>query len=155
MNGLTWRNILRRGRKSTQRYSLQLGYCAVLLTAVWLFLYVMVSRDFAQTIRDIEQNNDQLVRAYEEHVRRSLHGVEEQMLLIKSEYERAGITPAVATMLERARRNPLLLQIVLVDAAGKILWVVGKRTDNRFRIDSHTVKALVVTSIDPSREGDF
>lgn len=124
MNGLTWRNILRRGRKSTQRYSLQLGYCAVLLTAVWLFSFVVVSRDFAQTIRDIEQNNDQLVRAYEEHVRRSLHGVEEQMLLIKSEYERAGITPAVATMLERARRNPLLLQIVLVDEAGKLTATV-------------------------------
>jgi len=96
-----------------RRYFLELGYCAMLLLVVWLFLYAMVSRDYSQAVRDIEQNNDQLVLAYEEHVRRSLYGVEEQMLLIKSEYERSGVTPAVATMLERGRLNPLLLQIVL------------------------------------------
>jgi len=110
--------------QAIRRYFLQLGYCAVLLLAVWLFLYVMVSHDYSQSIRDIEKNNDQLVRAYEEHVRRSLHGVEEQMLLIKSEYERAGVTPAIATVLERAKQNPLLLQIVLVNAGGELVATV-------------------------------
>jgi len=112
--------------QSVRRYFLELGYCAILLLVVWLFLVAMVSRDYTQAFRDIEQNNDQLVRAYEEHVRRSLHGVEEQMLLIKSEYERSGVTPAVATMLERARLNPLLLQIVLINAAGDLVQTVQR-----------------------------
>jgi tRNA(Ile)-lysidine synthase len=40
-------------------------------------------------------------------------------------------------------------QLVLTDATGIIIWVVGKRTDNRFRIDTHTVKALVLKVLDP------
>ncbi len=36
-------------------------------------------------------------------------------------------------------------QAVVVDAPGRIVWVAGRRTDNRFRITGETEKALVVT----------
>ena len=34
---------------------------------------------------------------------------------------------------------------ILCDASGRILWIVGHRTDNRFRITSKTSRALIVT----------
>lgn len=36
-------------------------------------------------------------------------------------------------------------QLVLCDASGRILWLVGERTDNRFRISSDTQHALRIT----------
>lgn len=98
-----------------------LGYGLLVLVAIWLIAYAMVSREHQETVREIEHNNDQLVRAYEEHVRRSLHSVEEQMLLIKAEYERAGVSPAIATILERAVSNPLIVQILLLNPKGEII----------------------------------
>ena len=98
-----------------------LGYGLLVLVAIWLMAYAMVSREYQQTVREIEQNNNQLVRAYEEHVRRSLHSVEEQMMLIKAEYERAGVTAAITTILERAASNPLIVQILLLNSKGEII----------------------------------
>ena len=112
--------------------------CFVLLLAFWLFAYVMASREYQETVRNIEQNNDQLVRAYEEHVRRSLHAVEEQMLLIKAEYERAGVSPAVRTMIRRATANPLITQILVLNPAGEIITsVVPGKPGVNYR-DRHT-----------------
>ena len=98
--------------------------CLLLLLAFWLFAYVMASREYQETVNDIEQNNDQLVRAYEEHVRRSLHAVEEQMMLVKEEYERAGLTPAIETIIRRAASNPLVVQILVLNPAGEIVTSV-------------------------------
>ncbi len=36
-------------------------------------------------------------------------------------------------------------QLVLVDASGAIIWLVGRRTDNRFRIDNDTKQTLRIT----------
>ncbi len=36
-------------------------------------------------------------------------------------------------------------QVVLTDANGQILWVVGQRTDNRCAITSNTTQALIIT----------
>ena len=99
-------------------------FCIGLMLAFWLFAYVMASRLYHETVSNIEQNNDQLVRAYEEHVRRSLHAVEDQMMLIKEEYERAGLTPAIATIIRRAATNPLLIQVLVLNPAGEIITSV-------------------------------
>ena len=73
--------------KSIRRYWVQLGYCALLIAATWLHLLVMLEHDHAQTLKEIEHVNDQLTRSFEENLRRSLFAVEEQLLLIKGEYE--------------------------------------------------------------------
>lgn len=39
-------------------------------------------------------------------------------------------------------------KLVVEDAEGRIIWLVGDRTDNRFRIDADTKKALIITLTD-------
>ena len=39
-------------------------------------------------------------------------------------------------------------KLVVEDAEGRIIWLVGERTDNRFRIDADTKKALIITLTD-------
>ena len=36
-------------------------------------------------------------------------------------------------------------QLVLVDSTGTIIWLVGRRTDNRFKISHDTKRALRIT----------
>lgn len=41
-------------------------------------------------------------------------------------------------------------QLVLADTTGNVVWLVGKRTDNRFCIDVHTDKTLILKILDSS-----
>ena len=107
--------------QSVTRYSSQLGYGISLLLALWLAVATMVHLDYKQAVDEIEHNNEQLVRAFEAHVRSSFMVVDQQLLLIRAEYERAGITPAIRTILDQTRQSPLLAQVLLLDAEGKIV----------------------------------
>lgn len=49
------------------------------------------------------------------------------------------MTDRKKTLFEKRR------QLVVADASGNILWLVGERTDNRFRIGETTTKALVMS----------
>ena len=111
--------------QSVTRYSSPLGYGISLLLALWLAVATMVHLDYKQAVDEIEHNNEQLVRAFEAHVRSSFMVVDQQLLLIRAEYERAGITPAIRTILDQTRQSPLLAQVLLLDAEGKIIEVKG------------------------------
>jgi PAS domain S-box-containing protein len=102
-------------------YVVQLGYCCLLLLSVWLSIFAMLDHDYEHAVATIEQINDQLTRGFEEHVRRSLHAVDEGMLLIKAEYERDRVTPAISAYFNRTQQNPLLLQVLIIDASGKLI----------------------------------
>lgn len=39
-------------------------------------------------------------------------------------------------------------KLVVEDAEGRIIWLVGERTDNRFKIDADTKQALIITLTD-------
>ena len=111
-------------RQSIVRYHSQLGYGIGLLLAIWLAVATMIQLDYKQAVEEIEHNNDQLVRAFEAHVRSSFLAVDQQLLLVRAEYERAGVTPAVRTILDQTRQSPLLAQVLLLDAEGKIVQSV-------------------------------
>ena len=100
--------------QSVTRYSSQLGYGISLLLALWLAVATMVHLDYKQAVDEIEHNNEQLVRAFEAHVRSSFMVVDQQLLLIRAEYERAGITPAIRTILDQTRQSPILAQVLLL-----------------------------------------
>ena len=68
--------------QSVTRYSSQLGYGISLLLALWLAVATMVHLDYKQAVDEIEHNNEQLVRAFEAHVRSSFMVVDQQLLLM-------------------------------------------------------------------------
>ena len=98
-----------------------LGYGVILVFAIWLATAGIVNQNYEQEIREINLNNDQLTRSLEEHVRSSLIAADAKLLLIKSEYERAGYTPAVGTAMQSVLPNPLLLQSLIINAEGKVV----------------------------------
>ena len=98
-----------------------LGYGVLLVFAIWLATAAIVNQNYQQEIREIKRNNDQLTRSMEEHVRSSLIAADAKLLLMKSEYERAGVTPAVGTAMQSVLPNPLLLQSLILDAEGKVV----------------------------------
>ena len=106
------------------RYHSQISYGIGLLLAIWLAVATMIQLDYKQAVNEIEHNNDQLVRAFEAHVRSSFLSVDKQLLLVRAEYERAGITPVIATILDQTRQSPLLAQVLLLDTEGKIVQSV-------------------------------
>ena len=98
-----------------------LGYGVILVFAIWLATAGIVNQNYEQEIREINRNNDQLTRSLEEHVRSSLIAADAKLLLMKSEYERAGFTPAVGTAMQSVLPNPLLLQSLILNAEGKVV----------------------------------
>ena len=130
-----------------RRYTRQITYGLMLILAIWLTMFAVSTWDYRETVREIKQTNDQLVWSYEERVRRSLHAVEELIALVKAEYERAGVTPAVETIIQRARIYPLILQVMILDAGGDIVTSVepGEVATN-FR-DRNYFKVHIITDM--------
>ena len=111
-------SLLKQGLYFFHRYEVQLGYGFLLLIFVWGGVFGLLRHDYTQAVEEIERTNDQLTRSFEEHVRRSIHAVDEQLQLLKTEYERDGVTPAITAFFQRAIQNPMLLQASLIDASG-------------------------------------
>ena len=104
--------------QSIRYYKVQLSCCILLIIAVWSFVFGVLSCDYSTTVKNIEQTNDYLVRAFEEHVRRSLHAFDATLLLIKAEYEQEKMTTSVSTIISQAKQNPLINQVAILDASG-------------------------------------
>jgi len=60
-------------------------------------------------------------------------------------------TKLVSDYLTDTKKNPLekQSQLVVVDGNGNIIWIVGERTDNRYRIDDATKRMLRISTIKP------
>ena len=100
---------------------LPMVYGGFLIVATWLATAAILVQAYELEIREINRNNDQLTRSLEEHVRSSIYAADAKLLLMKSEYERAGVTPAVVTAMKSVLPNPLLLQCLFLDAQGRVV----------------------------------
>ena len=84
-------------------------YCLVLLSLVWSVAYGIVWQDRHTVLQDVIHNNNQLTHAFEEHVRRNLHHVDENLQTIKFDFEREQqVTPFIQRYYARLAEDPLL-----------------------------------------------
>ena len=97
-------------------------YCLVLLSLVWSVAYAIVWQDRHTVLQDVIHNNNQLTHAFEEHVRRNLHHVDENLQTIKFDFEREQqVTPFIQRYYARLAEDPLLNQSILLDKDRKVL----------------------------------
>ena len=104
-----------------QQFFLQLAIGLLVLLCVWASVFGLIQHEKKLAVEEIENLNNLLVRSFDEHVQRSIYTIDESLLLIKSEYESGGITSGIKTIMYRGRLNPLLHQILILDAAGYIV----------------------------------
>jgi diguanylate cyclase (GGDEF)-like protein/PAS domain S-box-containing protein len=83
--------------------------CFVVIVWSWAVTYKWVHEEYEKEMQSIHRENSNLARAFEEHVRRTLSGVDEVLLLVKAAYERSGqIDATIESYLTWARNNPVL-----------------------------------------------
>ena len=99
-----------------------ISYCLLLISITWSVAYTIVWQDERNALADVINNNNQLTRAFEEHVRRNLHHVDESLQAIKFDFEREQrITPFIQRYYARLAEDPLLNQSILLDKDRKAL----------------------------------
>lgn len=85
--------------------------CFAVIVWSWVSTYKWVQEEYEKEIQSIHRENSNLARAFEEHVRRTLSGVDEVLLLVKAAYERTGrVDDTIQSYLQWARTNPVLTQ---------------------------------------------
>ncbi|MDR3591102.1 MAG: EAL domain-containing protein [Negativicutes bacterium] len=85
--------------------------CFVVIVWSWFATYKWEQEEYEKEIQSIHREHSNLARAFEEHVRRTLAGVDEVMLLVKEAYERTGrVDDTIQSYLSWARTNPVLTQ---------------------------------------------
>jgi diguanylate cyclase (GGDEF)-like protein len=93
----------------------------VFFTAIWAFTYVAAVNDYDSVVKNIFRLEANLLKNFEEHVRRNLLTVDENLLFFKAEYEKHGsVTPAIIERMEKIRAIPAI-QILMLDRDGFIM----------------------------------
>jgi len=99
-----------------------LSYCLLLILFTWTVAYGTVWQDHSTALQDVISNNNQLTLAFEEHVRRNLHHVDESLQTIKFDFEREQrVTPFIRRYYARLADDPLLNQSLLLDKDRNVL----------------------------------
>ena len=114
--------------------TMYLLYCLLLVLLIWGLAYGIVWQDYRNVLQDTINNNTLLTHAFEEHVRRNLHHVDESLQTIKSEFEREQrTTPFIKRYYARLSVDPLLNQSIMLDKNQKVLAsALPVKSDTRF-----------------------
>jgi len=96
------------------------GLC--MTAAAWLTVLHQSAYELGVEIERIKRENASLARAFEEHVHRILKTVDNALLFLEAEYKMHGkVTEGMARFVERAKQDPVLNQIALVNARGDLI----------------------------------
>jgi len=113
------RRLLARDRRLQLRVMLS---AVVVLTLLWGGASLYLAGRAAQEVEQARHDTANLALAFEQHVERTLRGVDQVMLLIKSDYERDPKTFKLQAWLEKAvLLNDLSLQIGIAEASGTVI----------------------------------
>lgn len=89
--------------------------------ALWAFTYVTAVNDYESVVNNNFRLEANLLKNFEEHVRRNLLVVDENLLFFKTEYERHGaVTPAIIERMDKIKAIPAV-QVLILDKDGHIL----------------------------------
>ncbi|MDR3562172.1 MAG: EAL domain-containing protein [Negativicutes bacterium] len=97
--------------------------CAAVLAWSWISTFIWVEEEYQTEMQNIRREHSNLTRALEEHVRRTVGGVDEILVLVKEEYEKTGrVTDTIESYLKWARSSPVLNgQMSIVDKNGSYI----------------------------------
>ncbi len=109
----------------------------------WYEASARVEREYQIEIDSIYRESDNLIRSFEDHIRRNLQNVDDTLLFIKLRYEnQLQITPDITDYMQK-RRSLLVEEIFLLDKTGRVLAGTPTlvRLNNSILFDLHNAHA--------------
>lgn len=92
---------------------------AVIILGVWSYITIQTDLEYQRTVMSITRENNNLCKALEEHVRRTIINVNDKILDVKYDYERKGhVDSELQNNLKRMVKDPALYQMGIVNEAG-------------------------------------
>ena len=90
-----------------------------IIALLWCSVGILISIGYQNEVYDTYRENKNLAKAFEEHVRRTFISADNQLLVVKEEYEReSSVSPSLKTFLGQATADPAIIQIRIVDSNG-------------------------------------
>lgn len=113
-----------------------LGMVAVaFLIAMWAYIIDRIDSDYRTEFNSITRTNDNLVKAFEENVRRNFQDMDDVLLFLKSEYERQGrVTSDMLVRMNTSKSMPVN-HISVVDETGTYIASVLPQLMSRNVVD--------------------
>lgn len=100
-----------------------IGFSLVLLAMIWLAVVYEIREDREQVQDAVETQNANLARVFEEHVLRTISGIDMALLHLRERYENAPLQFAGAVDgLRLPKGSDLILQVSIVDSDGNLLF---------------------------------
>jgi hypothetical protein len=97
---------------------------ALVIGVVWILTIALVNSEHEAEVKDEYRNNANLAQAFDEHTRRTLHGVDQIVLMVKYVYERKGRSTDLGALVRTGilgRRNALLGSVGVADEHGDLI----------------------------------
>jgi len=97
-----------------------IAFALLTVTAVWVVTLVRVEYEYQEALRSTMRSNENMAMAFEKHIWYYLDNIDEMLVFLKLQYEKAGVINN--TIRERiiAAQSIQVMQILVVDSNGKI-----------------------------------
>src|SRR5665647_835181 len=96
--------------------------CFALIGIVWAVTFERVSFERDDTIANAVRQNQNLALAFEEHTIRTLKGIDQAVLFLKTEYDEYGLKLNIGRMIENGMLDASLFSFIgITDERGKMV----------------------------------
>jgi len=100
-----------------------IGFFVVSL--IWGITALLIDADYQARVANVERENSNLAKSFEEHLLRTFSSTDRYLSLIKTEYEREQqVTPSIQAALATDTSDPAVIQNVIIDSQGN--FIAGK-----------------------------
>nr|WP_199066074.1 ATP-binding protein [Chromobacterium sp. ASV5] len=94
-------------------------FAAALLLAIWLAVWIQIQDEHQRVQQELNRKSENLVRAFEEHVARTISAIDQTVRFLKYEYETGGDKMDTANLLKRGViQHEMFVQFSIVGPDG-------------------------------------